>query len=314
LGAFTSSGQLTCLGRRDQQIKIRGQRVELEEIESCLETDTRIAVVSVVDPTASQSRLIAAFECDQAFNVPVVDSRNIENATDDMIRELERRARSRLPSYMVPSVFLALPRLPTTPNGKVDRAKLQKDCLERYLNMQKAEHTDGREQIMTATEKKLHSTIKEFFGIAHVGLHEDLFTRVLDSLSSMSLAAHLRNLYSAPLRLNWVLENRTVHQLAAVIDSPYSQGYNSNASELYRMPPTIKFPRVKPEVASQILFCVHPASGLANVFHHLAVHLPDIEVVGINDPYFGDDNVYKDVCAMAEQYVSNPSSSDDEPI
>ena len=112
LARWRPEGELECLGRLDQQVKIRGYRIELGEIEAVLgehEDVVQVAVVALGDRPGYQ-RLVAY----------VVASAERTPSTVEL-RELAQR---QLPQYMVPASFVFLPKLPQTPNGKVDRRAL----------------------------------------------------------------------------------------------------------------------------------------------------------------------------------------------
>jgi amino acid adenylation domain-containing protein len=107
---WLADGTLEFLGRRDTQVKLRGFRVELGEVESALAQHPHVRDVAVVvrpDP-AGEKRLVAYVVPDGSLTP----------------RDLREFLRSKLPEYMVPSAFVLLERLPLTPNGKVDRTGL----------------------------------------------------------------------------------------------------------------------------------------------------------------------------------------------
>ncbi len=112
LARWSPEGRLQYLGRLDHQIKIRGHRIELGEVEACLESfeDVRQAVVVAREVTTGDSRLVAY----------VVQDGGIELAPE----ELRSALRERLPEVFVPSFFVSLEAMPLTPNGKVDRSAL----------------------------------------------------------------------------------------------------------------------------------------------------------------------------------------------
>jgi amino acid adenylation domain-containing protein len=122
-------GQLAFLGRIDQQVKLRGYRIEPGEIEAALRShpEVRDAVVLSREDTAGDQRLVA-------YVVPAADERrttNDESASSSsvprpssFITELRTFLQQRLPDYMVPSIFVLLEAMPLTPSGKVDRRAL----------------------------------------------------------------------------------------------------------------------------------------------------------------------------------------------
>src|SRR5262249_42617040 len=111
LARHTRAGLIECLGRTDHQVKIRGFRIELGEIESVLaaQAGIREAVVIAREDTPGDKRLVAYVIAD-------------ENGTEPSA--LRTALKASLPEYMIPAAFVQLDRLPTTPNGKVDRRAL----------------------------------------------------------------------------------------------------------------------------------------------------------------------------------------------
>jgi acyl-coenzyme A synthetase/AMP-(fatty) acid ligase len=133
LGAFDSNGRLLCFSRKDQQVKIHGQRVELGEIEAALGHDKRVVATTVFNPALNQTQVITFFEIELIAGIVLDDgiSRSVEALNTGW--ELEKRARRKLPSYMVPSAFIPIRQLPLTANGKIDRANLQAIFLNDYV-------------------------------------------------------------------------------------------------------------------------------------------------------------------------------------
>ncbi|HRC58359.1 MAG TPA: AMP-binding protein, partial [Kofleriaceae bacterium] len=111
LGRRLPDGQLTCVGRADRQVKVRGARVELGEVEAALARHPAIRQAAVLARRAGDDHRLTAY-----YTV---------RATDPGARELHAFLLCTLPAYMVPSSFVALAELPLTVNGKVDRARLE---------------------------------------------------------------------------------------------------------------------------------------------------------------------------------------------
>ena len=308
LGAFDSKGRILLLGRKDRQVKIHGQRLDLGEVEVALGHHDRLVVMTVFNPAVNQTRVIAFFEFE--LTVENVLDGNISRSAEarNIARKLEKRARWKLPSYMVPSALIPIRKFPLTTNGKIDQANLQAIFLNDYLSHVSREDISTQSlEPMSATESQLIKTIAEMFGISSVSVNVDLFNSVLDSLSSMSLAAHLRTVFKQPIRLHWILESRNIRDLAFKIDS-YNSTEHGNQEDLLieydpQTPPTISFS----SSTGQNIFCIHPASGLSYLFHKLASHVRGLNVIGVNDPHYGDSNAYQDIYEMADLYVSQES-------
>lgn len=112
LGRRRDDGRIECLGRIDSQVKFRGFRIEPGDIEATLLTHPGIAkaVVTLIGAPPAEQRLVAHVVANPAQAVDV--------------QELRRHLQDRLPAYLVPGSFVVLDALPTTPNGKIDRAAL----------------------------------------------------------------------------------------------------------------------------------------------------------------------------------------------
>src|SRR5262249_38937607 len=111
--ASRRDGSLVFMGRRDQQIKLRGHRIELGEIESVLagHPAVREAAATIHKVGEGHERLVAYLVTGAGAVAPTRE-------------ELRAHVASALPDYMVPAVWVALPALPRTPNGKIDRRAL----------------------------------------------------------------------------------------------------------------------------------------------------------------------------------------------
>ncbi|MET9969783.1 amino acid adenylation domain-containing protein, partial [Streptomyces sp. NPDC006356] len=172
LGRYRPGGLLEFLGRRDHQLKIRGHRTELGEVDAALLAQEGVArAVTVATGPRGQQRLTA-------FLVP-------EGELD--VVEVERRLADHLPAHAVPSALVALPEgLALTANGKVDRAALA----ERAAGLETA---PGRSERPTgAVEELLAAAWRDLLGAEQVGRDADFFALGGDSLLATRLVARLR--------------------------------------------------------------------------------------------------------------------------
>lgn len=209
-------GGFAYLGRADSQVKIRGYRVEVGEIESALRIQPGVhtAAVSVVRRAGGAS--LVGF---------VVSQQGVSDF--DPVRTLMRLA-ERLPSYMMPSRLVVLPRLPVTVNGKLDGAALERLALD-ALSGGAAEGEVA--QPTSATECALCECCAELFDGTAPGIDEDFFSLGVDSIVAISLVnkARKRDLMITP---RMVLAAPTIRQLAALIDDRANRGdVDSHAEE-----------------------------------------------------------------------------------
>ena len=147
LGKIKENGDIQCLGRIDHQVKVRGYRIELEEIEHALVKQGGIkeAVVIAREDTPGDPRLVGYI---------VLASDNAETDLKVLTTDWQQALLSQLPEYMVPDDFVLLTAIPITPNGKTDRKSLPKP--DYNLITRSGEYTAPR----TDTEKQL----AEIFG------------------------------------------------------------------------------------------------------------------------------------------------------
>ena len=179
-------GNFDILGRLDNQAKIRGFRIDLGEIEAVLRDLPGIAEAVVVIGRDGQGepRLVANL-------VTQPDRRN------RLVSNLREQALTRLPGYMVPTVWRLLPELPLTPNRKIDRKALSHAVIE---------VTTSRIAPRDPVEDVVARLWAEAFGAGQVGVEDDFFELGGHSLVAMRIHARLERVFQTALRLREFLE------------------------------------------------------------------------------------------------------------
>jgi amino acid adenylation domain-containing protein len=192
---YLPDGNLEYLGRRDHQIKVRGFRVELGEIEAALAEHPSVAaaVVVVREDRPGDSRLVAYVTATQASSPP----------TSDLLR---KHLKSKLPDYMVPSAFVLLEALPLTPTGKVYRQALPAPDLSEAAE----KYTAPRD----VAEEQLCAVFAEVLRAARVGIHDNFFHLGGHSLLATQVVSRLRSQLGVELPVRSVMEYPTVAELA----------------------------------------------------------------------------------------------------
>ena len=220
LARFNSSGLLEFAGRRDNWIKVRGNQVDLNEVEDVLRR------VAIVDQATCLDVAHAGEDVDLvAFIVPSAGH-------SPSSREMRRALRQVLPAFMLPTIFVFVESIPLTPRGKIDRKKL----LQAMPVMQR---TVSSEPPQTATEIELARLWTEVFELPGIGRHDDFFDLGGDLLDAAVVAAGVYAALGFELRLGAFAVHPTLAELAAFIDA-----HRLHVDET--MPALVSVPRDQP--------------------------------------------------------------------
>lgn len=200
LGRWRADGLLEFLGRNDHQVKIRGYRVELGEIEAQLSRHEKVKAVAVVSNSREDSpgerRLVAYVVCAQV------------DASDE---ELRSHLRKSLPDYMVPSAFVRIDRLPTTPNGKLDRRALPAPEAGGPVGTHGELPQGEVETVLAAIWQKL-------LRVERVGRDDNFFELGGHSLHVMKFNVEIAQCFTASVSISTIFQNPTIRQLARIVN------------------------------------------------------------------------------------------------
>ncbi|WP_242576310.1 amino acid adenylation domain-containing protein [Streptomyces sp. A10(2020)] len=193
-----ADGGLEYLGRGDDQIKLRGFRIEQGEVEAALQRDPAVgkAQVLVREDRPGDRRLVA-------YLVPAEDGGTLPSPS-----RLRDEALRTLPAYMVPSAFVAMERFPLTTNGKLDRRALPAPARRHSVDAALVPPAEGTESVVAAVWR-------EVLGVEEVGATDDFFQIGGDSLSMVRVLSRLRTVLGAELPVRTLFRARTVRELAA---------------------------------------------------------------------------------------------------
>ncbi|HLM58538.1 MAG TPA: amino acid adenylation domain-containing protein [Pyrinomonadaceae bacterium] len=197
LARYQPDGAIQFLGRIDHQVKIRGMRMELGEVEAVLDRHPEVkeSVVLAREVIAGDKSLVAY----------VVGE---EGATTTTKGELRNYLRERLPEYMVPSAFVMLGELPLTPNGKLDRGALPlPDDLRSQFEAAYVEPETDIERTIAAVWRKVFQAEK-------VGIHSNFFDLGGNSLLMARVHGRLRAALNREIPMVELFRHPTIHSLA----------------------------------------------------------------------------------------------------
>ncbi|MGH3729785.1 MAG: non-ribosomal peptide synthetase [Micromonosporaceae bacterium] len=214
LARYRPDGVLELLGRRDFQVKIHGLRIELGETEAVLRRHEAVANAVVVAHGVRDRTRLAGFV-----------TRSGERGVSE--KELRRWLGELLPAHMVPRTITTLDRLPTTPNGKVDRRALVAAEAERGAAPAEA-HVD-------ALESRIVRAWREVLRVDDIGLDDNFFDLGGDSFTAIRATLAL----DGSMPVVELFRNPTVRQLAALRRSAASMGisWSSGAGQRHRAVP-----------------------------------------------------------------------------
>src|SRR5579885_1896739 len=217
LARYRADGVLEFLGRVDHQVKLRGYRVELGEIESVLLQHPAIqeAAVIVRQDEQTEPRLVAYLVSSQQ--------------TLPEFSEIRAYLHEQLPAYMVPAAFVALERLPLTTNGKLDRRALP--APEQGQVAHQGELIAPR----TVTEEQLVAIWSQLLGLEQVSVTDNFFVIGGHSLLATRLLFRIQQSFQVKLPLRRIFEIDTLAELAATIDT-LCQDQASASSPLQLVP------------------------------------------------------------------------------
>ncbi|MFF3066862.1 amino acid adenylation domain-containing protein [Kitasatospora sp. NPDC057936] len=195
LARFLPDGQIQYLGRIDNQVKLRGLRVEPDEIAAVLRDLPGVQDAAVVVDSSGPAQALAAYVVSQAFDA------------DD----LRARLRKLLPEFLVPQFLVGLDALPTTPNGKLDRRALPAPTAGA------AETASPGPAPATDAERAVARAWQEVLGLAEpVGLDSNFFALGGDSILALRVSSRLRAA-GYPVGLRDVFAHATLGELAATL-------------------------------------------------------------------------------------------------
>ncbi|WP_245687670.1 non-ribosomal peptide synthetase [Rhodococcus phenolicus] len=272
----TATGELDHLGRDDDQVQIRGIRTEPAEVDAVLLTADGVdAAVTVAIPGADGTLCLASY---------------VQGRPD--LPGLRRQLASQLPRHLRPATVTVVDALPMLPSGKVDRAALPAPdtagSTEAYVP------PSGPTGQLVAAVYARHLDIP----VTAVSADHGFFDLGGSSLGAVTVAGELSEALGRRVPVGWLVDARTVDDLARRIDSGVDpDGVAAPATD----PLAVLVPLGTGDPEARPLFCVHPISGLAWCYSGLAAHLDGASVYGLQA--VGLDPIPGSIPELAARYV-----------
>ena len=246
MGRLLADGMLDFRGRKDFQVKIRGHRVEVGEVEARLAEypSVRECVVTLNENGSGEKQLVAYL---------------VHDGHPPAGGELRHFLQEKLPDYMIPSIFVPLESLPLTPTGKIDR---------RALPQPKLEPAEAKAKVYARTEieERLVRIWEQVLRVQPIGVQDNFFELGGHSLLAVHLFAHINQEFNVNLPLATLFRDATIESLAVVIEGKSKPETWSSLIE------------IEPAGDHAPFFCVHGLTGdilwFRELAHCLAPHIP----------------------------------------
>lgn len=197
LARWLHNGNIEYIGRKDKQVKIKGYRVEISEIESVLQKCPTIKQnVVIIREDSTGNKILLAF---------IVPFSNFNPS------EIKIFAKNELPEYMTPSAYIEIDKIPITSNGKTD-----KDAL---IALAKS-HNDSREYTPPETilEKEIFSIWQEILGIDRIGIHDNFFELGGNSINAIRVINKINSKYNCNIGIKNLFISQTIKDLCTTME------------------------------------------------------------------------------------------------
>ena len=273
LGSMAADGSLTHLGRKDARVKIRGYSVELAEVEGTLRKHPSIkdAIVVVDSIQQGHRRLIAYFVTKISHTLSSGQLRQFMQST--------------LADYMIPAFFIALDRLPVTPNGKIDKRALPR------LDRQQLGLDDGYLAPRNAIEEQLQTIWQETLDITPIGMRDSFQELGGDSLLAVQLLIAVERHFGRYFPLSTLLDAENIEQIVPLIEQSQNEGWSALVP-------------IRNQGSHHPLLCIHCGRGHLYRYKELADALDlELPVFGIQPLGLdGKQPLQRSVKALATSY------------
>ncbi|MBF0773761.1 non-ribosomal peptide synthetase [Mammaliicoccus sciuri] len=193
IGFYDDDGVLHYIGRKDNQVKIRGHRVEIKEIERLLKEQLNLKNIAV--------------KYNQEDDNLIAFSQDFMNTEDD---EIIKKLQNLIPNYMIPNEYVYIEQLHLNNNMKFDYSKLKS---------RKSKNKKKKYNPKSKIEKRMINIWEEVLGITNIDVQDDLFTIGGNSIKAMKILSNINKEFDSNLSITDIMENPTIKGLIKIINS-----------------------------------------------------------------------------------------------
>lgn len=283
LGFYADDGKLHFLGRKDHRVKIRGFSVDTNEVEAAI----RHCAPDLQDVA------VVARQLDASLPLQLTAFLAVRETTRFDLKVLRADLALRVASYMLPSDYILMPRLPENASGKLDRKLLVQS------NLREEQLADEHRSLETRTEKRVAEIIKNILNIKHVGRDDDFFNLGGDSLRATELHAIIEIEFGIRMPLYKLLEKADLKFISSQIDKQL----DDTNTETHSKPQALI--SLRQAGSKPPIFLTHGLNGQAFVSPHF------LSILGLDQPVYAfqatglkrDGEKHLSIAEMAEQYI-----------
>lgn len=209
LGYIETSGELICLGRKDSQVKIRGHRIELSEIEHILNQEADIKDVTVIcNKPESDNPTLIAYIISTTESIDLTE--NYSLASDVEVERWKKALVQHLPSYMIPKLYVRVRCFPKTDNGKINRLKFPELSLDDFVE-NKGPVPQSENEVLVA------NMWSESLGLKHANLDDNFFDLGGNSLTAVRLMLKIEKQFNIKLPISILYSRPTIREIVLEI-------------------------------------------------------------------------------------------------
>ncbi|KAJ3005919.1 hypothetical protein HKX48_000390 [Thoreauomyces humboldtii] len=301
------TGELVYDGRKDHQVKIRGQRIELDEIAAAfVAASPGSEACAVVQNTAFGQTLIVFVQLAAPIE-PTAGESDMFLLRNALGRTLVNEVRKSLPSYAVPSHVVAIRKLPVGGSGKRDRKLLTAIDLAQAVVLQDEVNTSARSStdpdVDVDVDRRVRSIIEDVSGLQHLISDRSLFENGMTSFQVIQLPSKLTREFGRTITIQDVMTASTVGSLSALVSGKLAgaladfvdddEDLLDDTEALMTVSSTSKLPGS--------VFIVHDLTGHSASLAHLTTYVQHNATL-MNDPRLGFATGFDSFAAMATKY------------